>query len=187
MGEFVRRKRKEMDFKKVRVSDEVELRELGIYVEDPEQLSDASHYFLSIYSEGSEKARELLGGQPWGYLPDEAVDGPLGDVDPCSGLELKARVSVAHLRGELCQPHPDASGVPAPLHVQGLQEGSRCFAVAPPDDRFSFEPDLAQACGETLGVGAPPPVGVAPGLLGAAQLLHECLLSPLDEVYEVFS
>ena len=68
-----------------------------------------------------------------------------------------------------------------------FQEGSRHLAVAQPDDLLGFEPDLAQACDEALGVGASPPMGGASAVLGAAQLLNECLLSPLDEVYEVSS
>ena len=110
---------------------------------------------------------------------------PLRDVDASGGLELEARVAVAHLGSELGEPHPDASGVPAPLHVQDLQDGGRRLAVASPDGLLGFEPDLAQACDEALGVGASPPVGLASAVPGAAQLLHEPLLVVLDESHEL--
>ena len=94
---------------------------------------------------------------------------------------------LAHLRGELGEPHPDASGVPAPLHVQGLQDGGSRLAVAPSDDLLGFELDLAQACDEELRVGAASLVPVVSAVPGAAHLLYECLLTPLDEGCEFSS
>ena len=106
-------------------------------------------------------------------------------MDACGGLELGARVAVAHLRGELGEPYPDAPGVPSTLHVQDLQDGGSRLAVAQPDGLLGFEPDLAQARDEALGVSASPSVGVAPAVPGAAQLLHEPLLVVLDESHEL--
>ena len=91
----------------------------------------------------------------------------LGTWTPVAVSNSRHVSPLAHLRGELGQPHPDASGVPAPLHVQGLQDGGSRLAVAPPDDLLGFESDLAQACDEALVVGVSSPVAAASAVVGA--------------------
>lgn len=110
----------------------------------------------------------------------------LGTWTPVAASNSVPASPLAHLRGEIGEPHPDASAVPASLHVQGLQDGGRGPAVAPPDDLLGFEPDLAEACDEDLGVGAAPPVAVASAVPGAAQRLNDLLLAPLYEAHELF-